>query len=205
MRARSLATPAPCADLIGSSDILRFFVEYVRDPRGVAAVLPSGLALAALITRHVGPATGPILELGAGTGVFTQALIDRGIAPGSLTLVEKHPRFAHLLRRRFPGATVIGTDAASLFDLPPASFGAAICGLGLLNMPPAVVEAILRGAFAGLRPGGALFLFTYKRGCSVPDVLLDRLDLVATRVGGTFHNLPPASVYRIERRLAEAR
>lgn len=203
-QARIASCAAPATASGRSSDALHFLQEFCRDPRNIAAILPSGRALASLITRQIDGATGPVLELGAGTGVFTQALLDRGVDGSALTLVEREASFARLLRQRYPEATVVCTDAAHLHDLPPGSFGAVVCGLGLLNLTASQVEAILRATFASLRPDGAFFLFTYRRHCSVPPDMLERLDLVATRVGGTFRNIPPASVHRIERRARQA-
>jgi hypothetical protein len=37
----------------------------------------------------------------------------------------------------------------------------------------------------------------------VPRPILDRLGLTATRIGGTFVNIPPAAVYRIAHRRAD--
>lgn len=70
-------------------------------------------------------------------------------------------------------------------------------GLPLLSMPEQQVEAILRAAFAKLSPTGAFYQFTYGPRCPVSSAVLDRLGLKAERVGGTFANLPPATVYRI--------
>lgn len=85
-----------------------------------------------------------------------------------------------------------------LFGGYPA--GAVISGLPLLSMPPRTVYAILTGAFAQLRPGGAFYQFTYGPRCPVSRRLLDWLGLQATYIGGTFANVPPAAVYRIQRR-----
>jgi phospholipid N-methyltransferase len=63
----------------------------------VAAILPSGRALASLITKDISAATGPVLELGPGTGVFTQALLARGVRQQDLTLIEYGSDFARLL------------------------------------------------------------------------------------------------------------
>lgn len=203
--------PRPCfrrshplrAAVLSIGDALRFFGSWLLAPRRVAAVAPSGRALADLITRGIGPDTGGVLELGPGTGVFTQALVDRGVAEQSLTLVEYDVRFARRLRERYPRATIAEMDAADLADLPTdprGGFGATVCGLGLLSMPDPKVEAILRGAFAHMRPGAPLYLFTYGRRCSVSQEALDRLGLVAERTGAALRNIPPASVYRLRRR-----
>jgi len=57
---------------------------------------------------------GLIVEVGAGTGVVTQALLDRGTAAHRLLIVERAPLlFAHLCRR-FPNLNVLLGDAALL-------------------------------------------------------------------------------------------
>ena len=184
----------------GQLDTFRFLLEWLRDPIGTAAVAPSGKALASLITQHIDEWTGPVLELGPGTGVFTQGLIARGVAERDLTLVERNQTFASMLRQRYPRATVLSIDAS---ELPPVEgngsreFGAAVCGLGLRSMDIRQVEAIMRATFRRMKPGAALYLFTYGLRCSVPDDVLDRLGLVAQRVGTALRNVPPASVYRI--------
>ena len=62
------------------------------------------------------------------------------------------------------------------------------------------VRRVLQHAFARLRADGAFYQFTYGFRCPVPARLLDRLGLKATRVGVALRNLPPATIYRIERR-----
>lgn len=185
------------------ADGLLFIREWFRHPRSVAALFPSGRALASLITKDISVRSGPVLELGPGTGVFTQALIKRGVQQQNLTLIEHSSRFAHLLQTRFPNARVLRMDAADLdrdkiFGGIPV--GAIVCGLAFLNMPQEKVATILKAAFDCLHPDGSFFLFTYGYRCSVPNRMLVQLDLHADRVGRTFRNIPPASVYRIKRR-----
>ncbi|MBZ5762941.1 methyltransferase domain-containing protein [Rhizobium sp. VS19-DR104.2] len=184
------------------SDMLVFIREWLRDPRSVAALAPSGKALASLITREISPRTGRVLELGPGTGVFTQALIARGVREENLTLVECNADFAEMLERRFPNAQMLEIDAEQLGriqTLREAPVGAIVCGLGLLNMPQHKVKNIMKGAFSCLRTGGELFLFTYGPDCPVSRVVLTDLGLQASRVGRVYLNLPPAAVYRIRR------
>ncbi|APO74532.1 ribosomal RNA methyltransferase protein [Rhizobium etli 8C-3] len=185
------------------SDLIRFFRAWLSDPLRVAAIIPSGVALANAMTREISIATGPVLELGAGTGVFTRGLIARGIPEDQLMLVESGSDFAELLQLRFPRAHTLRIDATRIRDVALSGqegAGAVVSGLPLLSMPPRKVIAILDGAFSHLRPGGAFCQFTYGPRCPVPRTVLDRLGLKAARIGGTMANLPPASVYRIRRR-----
>lgn len=186
-----------------SLDILCFLNAWRSDPACVGAVAPSGGALAELIASEITPVAGSVVELGPGTGVFTRAVLGRGVSEEKMTLVESLPEFAELLRQRFPKARVLCMDAArlrerSLFE--EACVGAVISGLPLLSMSPRKVISILRGAFCYMNAQGAFYQFTYGPWCPVPRALLDRLGLRATRVGRTVFNLPPATVYRITRR-----
>jgi phosphatidylethanolamine/phosphatidyl-N-methylethanolamine N-methyltransferase len=187
------------------SDFLRFFRSWIFNPGRLGAIAPSSKTLSRQITDHIRPSDGPVLELGAGTGVFTRALLARGVRERDLTLVEYGSDFTRMLRGRFPEARVLWMDAAQLakYDLfPKASVAAVVSGLPLLTMPPRKVMAILSGAFTYLRPGGSFYQFTYGPRCPVPRPILDRLGLKARRIGGKVRNLPPASVYRITRRHA---
>lgn len=184
----------------GSYDQIQFLRAWLANPLRVAAVAPSGASLAGLMTKEVMPSDGPVLELGPGTGAFTRALLSRGVDEADLTLVESGPDFARLLQRRYPRARVLCLDAARLGRDPLFAepiVGAAVSGLPLLSMSPRKTMGILSGTFAYLRPGGALYQFTYGWHCPVPRAILDRLGLRAERIGRTFNNLPPASVYRI--------
>ncbi|CDZ56986.1 class I SAM-dependent methyltransferase [Neorhizobium galegae] len=185
------------------SDVLPFFRAWVAHPLRIASVVPSGRALGRLITSQVNPGFGPVLELGAGTGVFTQALVERGIPDSGLVLIEYTPQFARVLQRRYPGAVVICMDAAGLRHVTwrhDQLAGAVISGLPLLSMPPGKVLAILKGAFSRLRSGGGFYQFTYGPRCPVSDKVLDRLGLVSQSIGWVFSNFPPAQVYRLTRR-----
>lgn len=184
------------------SDRLLFLRSLLRDPTRIGAVAPSGRSLANLITADLTSFDKPILELGPGTGAFTQALIARGVPEHRLALVEADAAFARALRIRFPQARVLAMDASALAELPdifdePA--GAVVSGLPLVSMPTETVGAILRGAFRHLHPDGSLYQFTYVPRCPVPGGLMREMGLEALRVGRAWANLPPATVYRLRR------
>jgi phospholipid N-methyltransferase len=185
------------------SDFVQFFRSWISNPMQVSAIAPSGERLARLMTKEVEAFDEPILELGPGTGVFTRALLARGVRESDLTLIEFGAEFVDVLAGRFPQARIVQMDAgriveAGLFD--EMSVGAVISGLPLLSMSPAQVTSIISGAFSVLRSGGSFYQFTYGPRCPVQRSILEQLGLQATRIGGTVRNLPPASVYRISRK-----
>jgi phosphatidylethanolamine/phosphatidyl-N-methylethanolamine N-methyltransferase len=182
------------------SDVIPFLRAWLSDPLRVSAIAPSGPALAELITSEIDIRSAPVIELGAGTGVFTRALLRRGLSPDDLTIIELGADFLPMLQTRFPGARILPLDASrlgqfALFEGRPV--GAVVSGLPLLSMSPRKVMAILAGTFTYMRPGGAFYQFTYGPRCPVPRPILDRLGLKATRIGRAMRNVPPAAVYRI--------
>ena len=184
-------------------DLLSFFTAWMAAPGRVGAIAPSGAALAELITRDINANTGPVLELGPGTGAFTYQLLKRGVRQQDLTLIEYGSDFMRLLQLRFPGARVLWMDAARLaserlYDGAPV--GAVVSGLPLLNMSPRKVISIVGGAFSYMRPGAAFYQFTYGMRCPIRRPILDRLGLRATLVDRALLNVPPAAVYRLTRR-----
>ncbi|MBX5042188.1 methyltransferase domain-containing protein [Rhizobium lentis] len=183
-------------------DKRRFLFAWLRAPLRIASITPSGARLAGLMTKEISPAAGPVLELGPGTGVFTGALLKRGIAESDLTLVEYEADFAALLQGRFPSAKVLQLDVREMWSGPLSGrfFGSVVSGLPLLSMKPDDVYALLEGCFSNLRPYGAFYQFTYGPKCPVPAEILDSLGLVAAKIGRTLRNIPPAAVYRISRR-----
>ena len=60
-----------------------------------------------------------VLELGAGTGVVSRALLEGGVPPEQLIVVEIVPDMADHLRGVLPGVLVIEGDARNLPDLLP--------------------------------------------------------------------------------------
>ncbi|MBP6018866.1 MAG: methyltransferase [Burkholderiaceae bacterium] len=182
------------------SDGILFLRSWRENPAKIGAILPSGPALCAAITREISSAHAPILELGCGTGVFTQKIIDRGVPSQELVLVELDPFFASNLRAKFPHAQILCVDACRLNLAPKGTQrapGAAVCGLPLRNMSIKQQFRILQGVFSSLRENSALYLFSYGWRCPISPRLLDRLGLQAQQLDTVLLNVPPARVWKI--------
>ncbi|NYT66132.1 methyltransferase domain-containing protein [Alcaligenaceae bacterium] len=183
------------------SDSLLFLKSWRENPAKVGAILPSGPALAAAITREISSVHAPILELGCGTGVFTQKIIERGVASQELVLVELDPFFVSNLQTKFPQAQILCVDACRLNLVHTGAEhapGAAVCGLPLRNMSVKQQYRLLQGVFRVLRKSSALYLFSYGWRCPVSSDLLARLGLQAELQDTVLLNVPPARVWKIE-------
>jgi len=97
-----------------ASDEFVFLRAWMRAPLVTAAMLPSGRNLSRTLAEAVDPAVpGAVVELGPGTGPVTAALVERGVSPERLILIEFLPEFCEVLRRRYPSARIIAGDAFS--------------------------------------------------------------------------------------------
>lgn len=177
-----------------------FFKNWLHDPFQVASVVPSSRALAKLMATDL-HAGARVVELGAGTGTLTQAILERGVRPTDLHLVEQNDAFASILRMRFPGATVVHEDAQTLNETLSELAGKidfVISGLPILWFSKEKKTRILDATFTLLKPGGALHQFTYVGRPPVGNRLMANLRLKATLLGFAM-NFPPAFVYRFTR------
>lgn len=178
-------------------DEMRFISCWLQNPLKVGAVSPSGRALARAIAGEVDPhVPGPVVELGPGTGPVTEALVDRGIAPERLVLVEYNPDFCRLLRRRYPGATVIEGDAYALGDALARfvhdPLAAVVSGLPLMTRPLSARVRLLNAAMRMLRPGAPFVQFTYAATAPIPSRKRRYRITSSPRI---WMNLPPARVW----------
>ena len=172
--------------------------------------MPSGRLLAeamALATQAaIAGRAGYVVELGAGTGEVTKALLAAGIAPERLVLVERDPEFASFLRRHFAGPRIVEGDAARLprllADNGLAPLAAVVSSLPLLSLPAEVVNGIVNGVFEALPRGAALVQFTYGPKPPVPHALRRRLQLHGVRGKRIWRNVPPAVVWTFRRPIA---
>lgn len=185
------------------SDHRLFLQHWLRSPLSMGALLPSGSPLARLMAAQIDPAGGPVVELGAGTGAITRALLACGLPPDRLLVVERNPVFARLLQDRFPGVHIVQGDASQTERLMiAAGLGPAqtiISSLPLLALPARVQHDILRSSLAVLGPAGCFIQFTYGLVSPITPELRQVLDLQGRRVATVWRNLPPARIWRYTR------
>jgi phosphatidylethanolamine/phosphatidyl-N-methylethanolamine N-methyltransferase len=178
-------------------DEFRFLKSWIEKPLTVGAIAPSGKVLARVMANYVdSKASGPIVELGPGTGPVTEALLARGIDPARLTLVEYSSDFCELLRRKFPGVHVVQGDAYNLpatldgvLREPAAAF---VSGLPLFNKPLKMRLDLLDQAFALMQPDAPFVQFTYNAISPIPRTQAHIRAEASDRV---WRNFPPARVW----------
>jgi phosphatidylethanolamine/phosphatidyl-N-methylethanolamine N-methyltransferase len=208
-RARERSSSLPALPIIERiADEARFLRSWLDNPTVAGAVSPSGRYLARRMARYVDPLSqGPIIELGPGTGVITDALLRRGIVPSRLFLVEYDRSFCKLLARRFPGVHILGGDAYRLGermqDIPDGPAAAIVSSLPLLMKPERQRCALLAEAFEHLAPGAPFIQFTYGPVSPIPRDKYSGPSFTAEVSAPVWLNLPPARVW-VYRRASDA-
>jgi phosphatidylethanolamine/phosphatidyl-N-methylethanolamine N-methyltransferase len=178
-------------------DEVRFLRSWIEKPLHMGAVMPSGRVLARTMAQYVDiDCSGPVVELGPGTGAITSALIERGVDQKRLVLVEYNPGFCALLRDRYPHAKVVQGDAYTLRDslrnVLSAPASAVVSGLPLVTKPMLTRLKLIRDAFLALAPGAPFVQFTYSVAPPIPKSLPGVSTEASERI---WMNLPPARVW----------
>lgn len=188
----------PQANLGETRETELFFRQWLRSPKSMGSIIPSSRALGRAITAALAWRPGQtVVELGAGTGAISRIMLDSGLPPEALMLVELDPPLCDFLHERFPAVRVVKGDATRLADLVReegvGEVGTVISGLPMVNMPLAFQRAIVEQSFALLGPGGRLLQYSYS---PVPPIRAKKLGVRAELIKYVIRNVPPATVWR---------
>jgi len=180
--------------------------SWSRDPLAVGLPIASSYwtsrrlaeaTLAAAVSK-----AGAVLELGAGTGAVTQALIEAGCAADKIVIVEQDEELCRQLGRRFPRLLVVHGDALdlgnSLNGLRPPSVRVVLSGLPMRAVPRGAAAACYLDALQLMPSGGAIIQYTYGLRPPVdPDAAPC---LQAEFIGREWRNFPPMGIWRYRAR-----
>ncbi|MAL77976.1 MAG: phospholipid methyltransferase [Sneathiella sp.] len=171
----------------------------------MGALAPSGRPLARAMATAAELGGKRILEIGPGTGVITEALLDAGAEPEQLSLLERDCRLASNLASKFPDLKVITGDARFLEQIleteQPQPFDIVFSSLPLLNMKKSEKHSILTQILALLDERGILIQYSYSARPPLSENLTRELGITGMRAATVIRNLPPARVWKYSRPL----
>lgn len=181
-----------------------FIAAWLRSPLKMGAVLPSSRKLAQAIARQVDIGKeGAVVEIGAGTGVVTKALLGVGVSKNNLLVIEREKQFYNLLERDFPELRLLCADAMNLEAVLQKSdvskVNAIVSSLPLLSMPSSVRLVIEEQMAKAIGDGGIIIQFTYGHRSPISGSELERYRLKGKRVKTVVANIPPAHIWIYER------
>ena len=178
-----------------------FFKQLVKNPLKTGAVMPSSEALAEFITRYLDVSNiDYVVELGAGTGRLTQAILDAGLSPEKLVVIEIDPTFVSYLKKKFPQLMIIQGDASNMDHFLPLEIlgkvNVVVSGIPLINLSSDFIKRLCTSCFGIMQEDGYMLQFTYGPVSSIP---AKELGLEKKRLGHVMQNVPPAFVWRYQK------
>ena len=178
-----------------------FLKAWIKSPSQVGSIIPSSDILAKRVAKVASNQSGLILELGAGTGSLTQALVNSSIPNDRLLIIELDQKLCDILKKRFPDVNIIQANACYLNrvlikqKIKPNQVGAIVSSLPFLSLPSMVTNRVLMQIFNTLTPDSPLIQYTYGPRSPVPKAILERYERRAKRVETIIRNIPPATVW----------
>ena len=145
-----------------------FLKHFFKNVKTTGSVTPSSRFLVAKLcnmgdfehARYV-------VELGPGTGVFTQEILSRVSDATRVIAIESNEDFVHRLNERFDDVrlTVIHGDAAMIKDIVSGHWqdevDIVLSSLPLTVIPEPAKSRIMNGSFEVLRKGGEYLQYQY--------------------------------------------
>ncbi|MDE6785283.1 MAG: SAM-dependent methyltransferase [Ruminococcus sp.] len=177
---------------------MSFLIEYIKHPRTIGAVAPSGNNLAEKMIEPIDfKSAEVIVEYGPGTGSFTKELMIHRKPETILILIEQNKNFCRELKKTFCNQTNIHiiNGSAENVNLYLKKYGFEhadyiVSGLPFTSLPQETSENILKATKKAIGSKGRFITFQYSL---VKRKFFERY----FHISGLLHevmNLPPAYV-----------
>ncbi len=177
-----------------------FFRQWLKNPAQLGTIAPVSPSLAEVVATAIGSPDQFVIEVGAGTGRITRALLQRGVPPKKLAAIELDGPLCTFMTETIkevatPLPHIIHGDAFHLKTLLPDHFkgelNTLISVIPFMYLSPQKRDGLIQAYFDVLNPGGRILHITYNPNSP----LAYRKDLNQKRIFSLWFNLPPAFVW----------
>lgn len=183
---------------------MNFLLEFIKHPRKIGAIAPSGKALAEKMMQPIDFETAEVIvEFGPGTGAFTEELIRRREDDTELILIEQNEIFCRELLKKFAGEPnfhiVHGKAERVRKYLEKYGFSGAdyiVSGLPFTSLPEETSDRILKAAGRAIGTDGSFITFQYSL---VKKKFFEKYFEISQCLR-EIKNLPPAYVFVMKNR-----
>ena len=172
-----------------------FFQKFIQSPGLIGSITPSSRFLTNKMMEPINwEMVQSIAELGAGTGVFTDAINLLKTAECQVMIFEQNTEMRHQLKQKYPKFT-FGKDAQQLSTILNShgisKLDCIVSGLPFANFPQDIRDSILNEVIESLDDDGLFITFQYSLQMN------QQLKSLFKSVQKTFVplNVPPAFVY----------
>lgn len=182
-----------------------FIKEFFKNTKQIGSIIPSSSFLSKAIVSKINYKTANVIvELGAGTGVFTKILVNNLNLNTKLFVFEINPLLYKVLHKEFShleNVYIINTSAENLTNIL-SLYGVnkvdyILSGLPFLNFSTSLKNCIFTNIYSSLKLSGELILFQYTRFLEK-----DFLDFfVINNIEKVYLNFPPANIYTLMKKI----
>lgn len=186
--------------------LINFAKESLRKPTSTGAIAPSSKYVARRVIEQAELSTARhVVELGPGTGVFTEQILANINNNTTFFALELNKAFVETTRKRCPQARIYHDSAEHLPHYLNTNTTDGLCDRVICSLPwtildPTEQDRLLETISAVLKPGGLFISIVYlgARTRAKGRYFIDSLPLHFGRVHKTqtvWQNLPPTQVY----------
>ena len=176
----------------------KFLKTFFKERKQVGALAPSSRFLVKKMCDKIDFTQAKnIVELGPGTGVFTEELLKRAPKDCRLFVIELNEAFYDFLKEKFndPRIVLLRESADNLDEILSnynvTAVDAVLSSLPLAVIPDQIKKRIIIQSHDVLRPGGAFVQYQY----SLNAKRLLEMKFNNLKLGFVAVNIPPAFVY----------
>ena len=175
---------------------MEFFLKFVTQPTKIGSITPSSSFLTReMLEKLPWHDIDTIVELGAGTGVFTDYIAEKKKAGCNVLVFEQSEEMNASLKERHPGFFYAQKaqhlpEKLTEYNLPRAD--CIVSGLPFTIIPEKICDEIMQGVRDTLSDDGVFVAFQYS------PYMYGRLKRYFNHVETEFvlRNMPPAFVYK---------
>jgi phosphatidylethanolamine/phosphatidyl-N-methylethanolamine N-methyltransferase len=182
------------------------FKQWLKSPMQIGTFAPISLKLAHLTANQLEVNNSPtVVEIGAGTGRLTQALLAKGVNIDKLAMIDLDPRMCDFLKYSLQSLyqtktkfKIVQGNAEKLPDLIPKAWVGkvdyVVSAIPLMCFEEAIRERIIQAALDVLNPvTGSIYHVTYS---PVSPIKFMEGDILQKRVVSLWGNMPPGFVWK---------
>ncbi|PSW32296.1 SAM-dependent methyltransferase [Photobacterium phosphoreum] len=177
------------------NDVILFIKQYLKNPKEIGSLIPSSNTLSKMMTDSIIGHGDTLIELGAGTGVFTKQ-IKLKFKDHKFYVFEKNTNFhENLLNIKNIDLYCDALDIINIIDKNKTKVSDVISGLPLRSIDNKISNIILSHAFCLLINGGQFIQFTYGLKSPISNNFLKEHNMVLNKKIYVIKNIPPATIY----------
>lgn len=180
-----------------------FLKQFFKDRKMVGAVSPSTRFLGEKMLANIDfDKVKGLVELGPGTGIFTDIIMERMRKDAKLLVFELNDEFYEALNARIddPRVQIIHDSAENIAKYLPeeeqTTQDAVISSLPLMVFPAELRKAVVDASYNALKPKGTYVQFQY----SLQSKKFLESFYESVKITFTIKNFPPAFVYTCKKK-----